>query len=90
MGAKDVRSLRYALGYAARMQKNRSSLRASQAQALNLMETLGDRIPESGRRMLRDYGHIREKGKPGRIAVLFRHGIWLKGLKRKVGELLLI
>ncbi len=90
VGAKDVRSLRYMMGYLGRIRKNRSSLRASQAQAMNLLETLDSRLGDRERLLLAEYGRLGEKGKIGRIRVIIRNGIWLKGFKRKAGELLLI
>ena len=57
---------------------------------MNLLETLGSRLGDRERLLLAEYGRIGEKGKAGRVRVIIRHGIWLKGFKRKAGELLLI
>ncbi len=90
VGAKDVRSLRYAAAFANRLRENSRSIRASQSQAGALLQTLGDRLDEEQKRMLAEYAGIRRHGKLGRIGVICRYHIWLYGWRRRIAELLLI
>ena len=90
VGAKDVRSLRYIASFAGRLKKNSQSLRRCQAQGLELYRVLEPSLTAEQRELLLAWGHIRQKNKPGRWAVLLRHRIWLLGWRRRLAEIILI
>ena len=90
VGAKDVRSLRYIVTFAGRLRQNSQSLRRCEAQGLELCRVLGDSLTEDQRQLLLAWGHIRQKNKLARWAILIRYHIWLLGSKRRLAELLLI
>ena len=90
VGAKNVRSFQYILAAPGRLRQNRQSIRLCQSQAGALETTLGDRLTQEQRGMLRAFADAPRQGKLRRLAVIFQYKIWLLGWRRKLAEILLI
>ncbi len=90
VGAKEVRNLRYLTSAFSRLDEHRQDLIATELQTAVFAQAATDYLTPEQRRMVTDFARIRQKSKPGRLAVIFRHGIWLLGWKRKIGQFLLI
>ena len=90
VGAKDVSSLRYLVGYLCRGQQNRQALADAERQAGAFLDAAGDALNEEQKQMLYDYSTLRQKKKIERIRVIAKYGIWKTGWRRCAGEIIQI
>ncbi len=90
VGAKNVGSLRYLVGYLRRGRQNRQALADAERQAGAFLAAAGDALNEEQKQMLYDYSTLRQKKKIERIRVIAKYGIWKTGWRRCAGEIIQI